>query len=382
MLRINQYISNLFLLLFPLYYLINYFNEGSIPSKLCILTIILISGIYFVKSLFLNEHKNFFYNAWTLFLTVNIIGFIFNFDLSAGYTRDMFRSTLTSLLTFYPVYYFSKKEQIKSIHLIIFLLILIPVFILQYYKLESSVLASRLSGNTNVVNNMAYPFVNLLPYLFLIKKQKLFSGLLMIILMFFIIQASKRGALITGSIGMLMFFWYNLNTIEKRHRIAGFILVVIIIFILSVIAYKTFTSNEFLLGRMTSILEGDSSGRNMLYKTIITKWYNSDNILKYMFGFGYAGSVYLIGNFAHNDWLENILNLGLIGFFTYLYLFYAAIKYCLNKEWMFDKRFLMITITLMWFFISLGSMSYSSLEGFIRTILLGYLIGSEKPDLV
>ena len=117
--------------------------------------------------------------------------------------------------------------------------------------------------------------------------------------------------------------------------------------VLAAVAYKTFTSNEFMMRRMTSILEGNTSGREALYGAIVTKWYNSNNIWNLLFGFGFASSLEITGgNFAHNDWLELLSNFGLAGIFAYLLLFYAAVKNLLNTEWMKDERYLLLTITI------------------------------------
>ena len=380
---INRIIRNFLLFLFALYYALNWlYSTGSVISQICIVTIILISGVYFIKTLLLNDKNSLFYNAWTLLILLNIIGFIFNPDLSEGRARDMFKNILGGMLPFYPFYYFAKKDILNSTHLIRFFLIIMPVIILQFFKIESTILIEMDTDNTNVVNNMAYSFVSLIPYVFLVKRKKLLSGGLMIIIILFIIQGAKRGAIIVGSIGLLMYFYYLMITIEKRQLILGSMAVIIIFLGLSVFAYKTLISNEFLIGRMTSVLEGDLSGRNIIYKTIFSKWYNCNNIFNLVFGFGFAASVKIAGDYAHNDWLELLSNFGVLGICAYLFLFYAAAKYCLSKVWLIDKRVLMITITLMWFFTSLFSMSYASLGGFMQAILLGYLIGNRSESLV
>lgn len=379
--KFDQHIRNFLLLLFPAYYVINFYQTESIVSQACLLVIILISGIYMVKSLLLKERNHIFFDAWTLLLILNIAGFIIKFDLSPGDSRDMFRSILLSMLTFYPFYYFSRNQILKARHLFIFLLIMVPVYVAHFYNLESKILIDRISENRNVVNNMAYPFVLLMPYIFLIKRNKLISGALLLILIFFVIVASKRGALIAGTIGLLMYFYYTLTTIEKRYRFISYLFVFVMISSLVAFAYKTYTSNEFFMGRMNSILEGQYSGRDRIYSMIFNTWYWSENLVNFIFGFGFAASIKITGTFAHNDWLELLANFGLVGVSLYLFLFYSALMCCINKRWLREKRILMITITGMWFFISLVSMTYTSVYGFLSAILLGYLIGSKQAGL-
>ena len=82
---------------------------------------------------------------------------------------------------------------------------------------------------------------------------------------------------------------------------------------------KHLMSEEFMIKRMASILEGNTSGRDVIYGTIFTKWYSSTNIWNLLFGFGFAGSLEITGgSYAHNDWLELLSNFGLTGIIAYL----------------------------------------------------------------
>ncbi|HQK68447.1 MAG TPA: hypothetical protein PLL94_09900 [Bacteroidales bacterium] len=293
----------------------------------------------------------------------------------------MFRSILVSNLSFYPFFYFAQKGELNSKHLIAFFLLMIPVLIGQYYSNMRDIINTRNSNNADLVNNMAYPFVNLIPYIFLIKRRRLFTGALMIILMFFIIQSAKRGAIVVGSIGMLIYFYYNLVIIEKSRRVTDLLIIVFIISCLAVFTYKTLINNEFAFNRMASILEGNTSRRDIIYSRIFYEWYNSNNLLNLLFGFGFASSVEIAGNYAHNDWLELLSNFGIVGILIYINLFFAAFKYSFFGKWSVDKRTLMFVITIMWLSKSSVSMSYTSLNEFLPAILLGYLVGSKVDSL-
>jgi hypothetical protein len=381
---LNKLAREFLFILFVLYYAQDWlYTSGSLFSQICIIIIILISGVYMVKSLLLKDRKNMFFNAWTIFIILNLTGLIFKPDLSEGPVRDAIKNTLGCMLPFYPFYYFAKKEELKTIHLIRFALLILPIIIFRYFTNKSDVLLIQNPDNTDVVNNFSYMFVSILPYIFLIKKRRLIAVLLMLLIIMFVIQGAKRGAIIAASIGLLMYFYYQIKTIENKRRILGFISVIIVIMILSVFAYITSMSNDFMLNRMTSMVEGDTSNRSILYAMIFEKWYASDNILNLLFGYGLAGSLVLTDGWglAHNDWLELLSNFGLTGIFTYIFLFYSAVKTSLTKEWMSDKRILMLTLVFMWFFITLVSMWYNALEYFANAILFGYLVGNKNLNL-
>jgi O-antigen ligase len=381
--RFTKISRDILVFLFALYYLQgSIYPIGSIISQICILLILLISGWYFVKTLLLENKNSLFFNAWTLLLLLNVLGFIFTADFSDSLRTSMFKNILGCMLTFYPFYYFATNDELKAAYLIRFFLIMLPITILQFYINENQAYMESYSDSPSVVNNIAYSFVGLLPFIFLFKKRKLIAGALMALIIIFIIQGAKRGAVIAGLIGLLMYFYYQMKTIERHNRIRGYFFATIFMFLLIAFAYRTYMNNEFLINRMTSITEGNYSERDILYKALLYKWYHCDNVLNTFFGFGFAASLDITGGtYAHNDWLELLSNFGLTGICVYLVLFYAAIKFSLNSELMKDKQIQMLTITMMWFFITLVSMWYTSLGYFTQTILLGYLIGSKDVSL-
>lgn len=381
----NKYIRNLLFFLFVLYYSQGtLYAAGSIIAKSALAVILLVSGFYFIKTLAQRNNKNFFYNAWTVLLLLNIVGFVFTADFGHPNHVSMFKGILTRSLTFYPFYYFAQKGLLKSKHLIYFFIILLPVTIFQYFFNANQILLERLTDNTDLVNNIAYSFVALIPFVFLFKEKKVYSIGAMALLMFFIIQGGKRGALIAGVIGLMFFIYYQLKTIDKRHRYRSYLLVLIGALGLGYFAYDVFQNNEFLIARMQKLGEaGGSSGRDIIYMNLFKAWFNSDSLFHLLFGYGFASSLYLsgTGNFAHNDWLELLSNFGLLGALIYALLFYAAIKYIRNKSWDIDKRILLLTIVSIWFFSTLVSMSYTSMNGYIQSMFLAYLIGSKSRSL-
>lgn len=378
---IHKLLRELLFALFAIYNIQGWlYPTGSFLSRSCLLGIILISGIYFIKTLLIKNKNNLFYTAWTLFIILNITGFIFNPQISSGPAREMFKRIMGGLLPFYPFFYFATKDELKPNHMIRFFLVMVPIQIFQYLNFEVNVLLER-SDRTDVVNNLSYTFVNMLPYIFLIKNKKVFSAALFAVLLSFVINGSKRGAIISGSIALFMYFYYMMKTVEKRNQIFGYVGFIIITVGLSIFLYKASLSNQFMIKRMTSILEGNTSGRDVLYGTIFNHWYYSDNIFNLIFGFGFSASVDIVGTRAHNDWLELLSNFGLIGIFAYLFLFYAAVKNLLNKEWMPENRILFMTIIMIWFFKSLVSMWYISLDGFFYCVMLGYLLAPKSKAL-
>lgn len=259
---------------------------------------------------------------------------------------------------------------------------MLPITIFNFYFSANQILLERISDNTNLVNNVAYSFVALIPFVFLFKEKKIYAILSMLVLVLFIIQGAKRGAIIAGAIGLLFFIYFQLRTVSKKNRIRSYALILIGLLGLTYYAYDVFQNNEFLINRMQSIAEGNSSGRDVIYSKLYNAWFNSDNIFNLFLGYGFASSLTLSGgSFAHNDWLELLSNFGLLGVLIYASLFFSTIKFIRNKKWDIDKRILLLTIVLIWFFTTLVSMSYTSLGGYTQSILLAYLIGSNTKSI-
>ncbi len=382
--QIHKYIRELLFLLFVLYFAQGSFYESSsVISKSALLLIFLISGVYLAKTILLKNKKNHFFYAWTLLLLINLAGFVFTADFSSGAHASMFKRILGCMLPFYPFYYFAFFNCLKAKHLVRFLLMMLPVMILQFYIHRSQVLL-EIGGDeaTNMVNNVAYTFVRLMPFVFLIKKRRILSFAIMLVMSFFVIQGAKRGAIISAALILFIFYYFQMRSVEKGNRLIGYLAALIGVVGLSIFVYQYFMENEFLINRMISLSEGQTSGRTLLYSRILDGWSGSHNLLNLLFGYGFAASIELTGiNFAHNDWLELLSNFGLLGVAAYIYLFYAAAKYVVNPFWSSEKKILMFAVTLVWFFITLVSMWYSSLSGYTQAILLAYLVGSRQKGL-
>ncbi len=376
-------VRNFLLLLFAAYFAQGWlYGSGGAVSQGCLAGIILISFIYAVKTLLLGDNDSPFFRAWTIFIVLNIVGFIINPDLSAGTPRETFKNIAGCMLPFYPFYYFARKNELKANHLVVFFLVMLPITIFQFFTYRNNVLLEAGSTDKDVVNNISYSFISLMPFVFLIKGRRLLSGAAMALLMLFIIQGAKRGAMIAGAIGMVIYFYFQLKTIEKEKRMQGYLVVFLIVAALSVFAWRTFMSNDFLLDRMNSMMEGDSSYRETLYTGIFSGWLDSDNFLNYLFGFGLTESLNLSrGDMAHSDWLQLLSSLGIAGIIAYVWLFLTAVKQSFKSEWLIDKRLLMLTITVLWFFISLISMGYTSMNYFSFSIIFGFLSGAAGPGL-
>ena len=83
-------------------------------------------------------------------------------------------------------------------------------------------------------------------------------------------------------------------------------------------AYLNYISNTNLQERFSTISEG--SGRDWIYENLFSIWLFRSEILDYLFGYGINATVRFVGFFAHNDWLELLMSLGILGIISYVVL--------------------------------------------------------------
>lgn len=381
----TSYILNLLFVLIALYFAQgSVYKEGTLVSQGSLLVLIVISLIYFIKSLMLKVDKSLFFKSWSALFLLNLIGYLFSSDYFNPIYFNLMKSVSISLLIFYPFYYYAHTGVLRTKQLKWFLILMTPILILKW-NFEQNFLISE--GYTTLVNNSTYLFVFFIPYVFLFPKQNVQSivgTLLLLLLFYFIIIGSKRGAFINGCIGVLFYIYYQFQSIQKKHLLKGFVFASIGMLLLSFFSYKFFLGNETLISRLISIQEGSGSGREYIFFNILNKWYKSDNIIHLLFGYGFGSSVFMsgTGNYAHNDWLELLSNFGMLGVIIYLILFYSAFRIIKKEKWELDKKTLLLTIMCIWFVTTLFSMHYNSIDSSIHSVLLGYLFGSKSKTLI
>ena len=294
----------------------------------------------------------------------------------------MLKEILVCSLSFYPFYYFSFRGQLDKNDLLAFFVIMLVIQILQFFINRNEILSAGLFFSENVVNNIAYRFVALFPFIFLFQKKKLLSSIMTVIILFFVTYGSKRGAFLAAMIILICFIFYKIKTNDSKNSISAFLSNTVFIAIILIILNKFYLQNQYLKYRLSSLAQGNTSGRIMIYSNLLNNWINS-NIFYKIFGHGFAASVTISGinDYAHSDWLELLSNFGVFGIIIYIILFYNGIRLAFNKNWNWDKRILAATIIIAGFVISLFSMWYTSLGTYLYSMILAYLIGSRSSSI-
>lgn len=354
------------------------YTSGVIISQSLLFVVITIDLIYFIKSM-LFKRKDSFYYLLTVFFLLNIFGFfLWGGDLHNQLHFSMLKGIVLCIATFYPAYYMARIGILRGNDLLFFFFLQLIVSIVSFFY-SSFLQVGSLGFDEEIVNNEAYDFVFLIPFLFLIVTKRKLSYIILFVLIFFIIQGAKRGAIIVGTALVFIYFYNEVrNARYNKRQFKNLLLVFITIGIIGYVVYKLNVNSDFLATRFESAIEGNYSGRDYIYKSIWEGWLNASHDLgSFLFGFGFAGSLQFTGGkFAHNDWLEALSNFGLVGVIIYLSLIVKGFSCVLGKSWgTHEDRILLFAIMTAWFFTSLFSMWYTSLSVLTQTMLLGYLMG-------
>ena len=380
--RSDHLMCAVYTVLWSLYDLQNYFNI-SVLAKYILVFVILFS-IYKVLYV-INRYKleKFMRGVNLLLLMFTVYGVwyylfgkvyyidvgLFVYDVPKYY---YLKYIYCSLLPIYVYYDYAKKGVFTQKTLFYYVLCFIGVSILAFMSNMMTTMAVQLKEEYSMTNNMGYRFIPILALLFLIKRWR---TVLMLVCFAFIVLGLKRGAIIVGTITVLFHLWYMLRQPSLIKKICAIFFVAGLICMMSIFVIKFYENNPYFQSRMEATLDGDSSGRDRIYTQLYDYYVRETNPFVFLFGNGADATVGIIGNYAHNDWLELAINQGLLGIIVYILFYVFWFKnWCdlrILKDTGISMAFLVLLISC--FLSSLFSMAYTGFSP-INAICIGYVL--------
>jgi len=351
------------------------YSSDSFISKI-VLILFLGTCVFFLIKVYIRGYANYIVNLIILFIAMNLLWLLFSTISPSANLRSMvmtLKATSIALLPLFPFYYAGcEKYDIKKI-LIIFLFIYIGISIFSFYKMGNLMMNNL--NKEQVVNNIGYNFVLLMPYLLLIKKRKIIILPCLMIMIYYLSLSSKRGAILCFIGAIIIYFVYIYKHSEMNKNKALGIFFLLLTITLS-FAYYTISQNEYMISRFDSISE-KTSGRDIIFNTIYNHFENNTSAFTILFGSGYGATLDIIGAYAHNDLLEIIINFGLLGLTLYLILVGSFIKWSTSKKISSEHRYIVLMISIIWILKFITTGVFTAENTFLLSILLGYIIGLE-----
>ncbi len=259
-------------------------------------------------------------------------------------------------------------------------IVLLVAAVFHYYQAERIALIQMAADDgTDITNNASVAFLMLLPMLLLVKNniQKWVS---LMICLFYLLMSAKRGNIIAAVIPTGLLIYSVLK--DSRRSVLKTILVLVVIVVGALMVNHWVESNEYLLSRIEQTEEGNSSGRDAIYKGAWHVWYDSSSLKAHLFGYGFDGILQKAQTdykHAHNDWLECLVNYGLLGVLFYLVVFVLLIVQIIKVK-SFHIKIVLLSSFFIWFFKTMFSMGFTDESLAIMMISMGTAMGNYKSQ--
>lgn len=343
-------------LLITLYFWVQSFQKYRIPTPLRVLNILIL--ILFVYALFYQMYGNFAFRS---------------FDGFKYTAADNIRTLIASMLPVYPIYLFTIKGYLNKKNIRIWFFVFLVVATFQFFAYESARLEMSIYDTDGLTNNISYYFLALLPLVFLYRKSKILMYVCILYIMCFLIYGMKRGAILIGFCVILYIIYKDFKNSSVRKKVLISILVTLVsVFVVKYIMDLAASSNYFQY-RLEQTLEGESSGRDSYYHFFFEHFFNENDIIKFLFGGGAYYTVKLNGNLAHNDWLELLTNQGLLGVSLLFAYWMTWSRYILRTR---NSQYFPVLFSSFLIFFVKSLMSMSIMDTLIYGMLpIGYCLG-------
>ena len=277
-----------------------------------------------------------------------------------------------SLCPIIPFYILTKKgyisEKTISIWVPIFLLTTGVTYALTYEKM----LMESMTGRTDFVNNQGYMFASIIPLIFFVQRKTWVKYLYVAIIMAFVFMSMKRGAIIIGALCLLYYLRNQLKLSQGSQKPFVVISVLLFLGIGFVFLSRYFANNSFFASRVLDTLEGNTSHRDEIYGFFWKYYMNNASFIQQLFGCGANYTLSIGENYAHNDWLELLINNGLLGVICYFIYWIRAYKqYDATAESV--VKYALCCALIFAFLKSFISMSYGDIGTYLA-LCIGYCV--------
>lgn len=315
--------------------------------------------------------------AILIFTGLNLIYFFVSYLWSNPSTTTL-GNTLYALLAFVMFAFLGKEGILTQKFILVSAILLTVAAIPSFYNAQQLALAKLVSGGDETTVNASIIFLMLLPMLFCLKK-RVVSLVLFCVCLFFLITGAKRGNILAAVIPTILYLWMLFK--ENKKNVFKISVLIIAVAAIAVWVKDLVLSDDYLLRRYEQTLEGNTSGRDIIYSTMWNMWSGTDNIVNLLFGYGYNGTFLYspMQKFAHNDWLEILVDFGLLGalFYAAIFISFARLYFRLDRGY---PRLACIAIVSIWFMKTLYSMGFTDQTLALMSIPFGCLFGGYFND--
>ena len=318
-----------------------------------------------------------FITFWSYFIALLSIYYLFSFlNLPSDFVDTNPRNLVIAIYgfaVFVFFYYGVVNNHLSKKNLNIVLLIVIINGLFEIYYAVAFV---AIKQGVEVINTSAgYIFVMILPLLmYRFRKDNIW---IFIITLLLTMMTGKRGALVIYGV-LFIYSIYNFKSIKNQIKLNWkvFLFLGIILFSYFFLMENAFESLENRMGNIVHKEKGTiGSGRDVIWSTLFLAWYNSQSFIYLIFGFGFYATSSIEGHIAHNDFVEFLVDFGLLGLSFYLLVlgkFYIAVK----RIKKYNKYLSLLLVFCLIILLGRGMIAGTlRTDNIILSISMGYLLG-------
>lgn len=290
-----------------------------------------------------------------LFVLYGLISFLSNDPLIVN-GEEINKGTyiIGPLRTFLPIYTFFLFAKLgmlteKSIRIWFFPFLAISI----YCFFSASMVLYGQKEDDLITNNTGYLFAGLFPFVYFFRRKKIIQYAIIAILILFSLFAMKRGAFLVVAVCLLYYLYGQTRNVKMSTKFTTIVLILITLAGVWIFSNEKLKSSDRFQNRVEQTIEGNDSNRGNLHKIQLDNFVNRGDIVTFLFGFGADGTLKISPNYAHNDWIEVLVDQGILGLSIFLYFWIVFFK-----TWRRSKK-------IPWAYNIIGMIFISSL---IRTV--------------
>lgn len=230
---------------------------------------------------------------------------------------DALKAPCYSLLPIYLFYLYTLKgylnlKLLKTWMPILFVFGVISFFSDYREQLERYTMMMG-SSNAEVTSNAGYSIMYFIPGMLVFQRNKSFVLLGMLLCLIVVLISVKRGAILIAVLAVLFVLWQTLKFSKGKYKLMALLLVLSFLVAGFMFWDYMMESSEHFSNRLAETLDGESSGRDSIFKYFWNSFIHETNSAYQLFGRGTYGTLRIYHLVAHNDWLEILTNQGLLG---------------------------------------------------------------------
>lgn len=293
-------------------------------------------------------------------------------------TQNQFKNSACFCLMLPTTYLLCRNKAIHPRWYLPFCLALLFIAIVQFFYYQRQMLMTQ-GIEDDLTNSAAYWFVYLLPFFPLLgKRHPWVAAFIFIIALVFILTGAKRGAIICMGATLLFSLFYYLK--HQPFRMSRLLVLATAAAAIAALSAYIYTSDEYLQKRLSTVESMEMGAREIAYQQLLQHWQTDSNPVTVLLGNGTAQSITIWGNYAHNDWLELLIDNGVVGVLLYAALLVGIFIQLLRTPLPFTERWAGFLCLIIWTFQSVFSMGYTSLGLSMLPGLLGLLL-APRPEI-